>query len=148
MLQRGEIDVNVGSQTFRFDRGLATDQSQPLTSTSLGVFFKSGDAYELNTWEMLSIFERDALAAFASIAVFVLGAFALTYVLTEPQMPAYTSFLHAVGLVGSSLILKSYDFVSKMSRGAKLLCLAIGCLSIVMFAYLRAGTYVRTYICY
>ncbi len=36
------------------------DYAPVLLTTKLGVFFKSSNAYQLNMWEMLAIYERKA----------------------------------------------------------------------------------------
>ena len=63
MLQRREVDFNMAGQSYRFDRSLINDLSPVILLDSLSVFFMSRDAYELNAWEVLSIYEPVARSA-------------------------------------------------------------------------------------
>ncbi len=91
-------------------------------------------------WEMLDIFERNAWICFACLAVGLVCAIALIYYTADPLHLHAESLLQAIAFTGSTLILKSYRYTARISSAGRLLCLAIGFLSLVMFAYLRAGT--------
>ena len=124
MLQRREIDVNVGSQSFRFDRSLVNDLSVPLLTTYLGVFYRSSDKYKLNTWEMLAIFEREAWMLLLALACLSALALCLVHWVQTPDLTAPSGAMHATAFVSRSLILKGYCPSSVRKAGASmLLCL-------------------------
>ncbi len=115
---------------------------------SLVVAIKSSDAYELNTWEMLAIFERNAWICFLCLtAVLVCGASVIHFVADPLHLPA-ESLVQAIAFTGSTLILKSYRYTVEISKAGKLIYLATGFISLVMFAYLRAGKTSMKHVCY
>ncbi len=140
MLERQEVDVNIGSQTLRHDRSLVNDLSPQLLITGLSVFFKSSDAYELNAWEMMAVYNMNAWILFIGLTFGSIGALILTYVIMGGrQKPLEESFVQGANAIGRSLILKSYDIAIKRSSTPKVISVVVGLLSVVMFAYLRAG---------
>ncbi len=138
-LQRKEADINIAGQSLRHDRAMATDVSPPLQSFVLAIMIKSSSAYQMNTWDMLAIFERDAWTCFTCLVLVALLTLAVIYLLVDPADLVARSFAQAVAFTGSSLMLKTYRYV-RNPKASKVLCLAIGFLSILIFAYLRAGT--------
>ncbi len=139
MLQRREVDINIGSQSLRYDRSLVNDLSPQLLITGLAIFFKSSDAYELNAWEMLAIFNRNAWVLFVCLVAGTFVGLIMTYFIMDTLHSPSSNLLQASGFIGRSLILKSSDMVARRSWASKTIYVAVGLLSVVMFAYLRAG---------
>ncbi len=138
MLERHEIDFNMGSQTFRYDRSLVTDHAPILLITKVAIFFKSRDAYELNTWEMIAVFEKNTWILFSCLVVATFGALLFTYIVMGSLKPFYENILQAIAFISRTLVLRKYD-VAVNCISSKTICVAVGILGLVMFAYLRAG---------
>ncbi len=139
MLDRQEVDINIGSQTISYDRLLATDMSPPLFYSSISVFFKPSNAYDLNTWEMLAVFNLNAWILFLCIMVALLLCLFVIYIFLDNYSKTHNKFLRSIAYVGKSFILIGNQSPVKPVAASRLLILALGIMSIVMFAYLRAG---------
>ncbi len=148
MLQRREVDINIGSQSLRHDRMLASDFSPPLLHTPLTIFFQSSDAYNLNTYQLLSVFEMDAWVTYGCLfAITTVALTAMVYLSSQVGLWRHSA-AQSVAFVGRTAILRSYVIaITSIPNSIKILCLAFGILSVVMFAYLRAGkNHLRIYL--
>ncbi len=134
-------------------------------SDSIAVFFHSEGSYDLNMLELLAIFQasqmehelsllltfpttayspppprqRDAWLTYTCLVMALVVGMAVIYLALNPWLGVATNSLCAAASVGNTLILKHFDPAFNGRYAKELLYFVVGCLSLVMFAYLRAG---------
>ncbi len=139
MLQRREVDINIAGQTIRYDRYQVVDISPPLFYSSISAFFKSTNVYDLNTWEMLAVFEMNAWVLFLCIMAALFLCLFVIFIFLDNDSKTHSKYLRSFAYVGKSFILIGHQSPTKPVAASRVLILALGIISIVMFAYLRAG---------
>ncbi len=125
---------------MRWDRMQVNDYSEALLRSPLAVFIRSSGQYQLNTWRLLAVYDLDALLCYGGLLVASLLVLMVTLAFTNGKMPLLRNFaIQSTAFISHSAVLKSYTITLRHGYSTKTVCFAFCLLSIVMFAYLRAG---------
>ncbi len=103
------------------------------------IYFGIKNSYDLNMWQILTIFRREAFFTYIALAWVLAACLAVIYHI-DGELSVGSGLLFSVASVGNTLILKHFDATVSTSRAKKILFIFMGVLATIMFDYIRAGS--------